>query len=117
MFDKNIFLYYNSMKKVIAKTISLIDLFKMFPDDKSSINYLESIFWKDGVFCNRCKSKEGLTQQKKNKHNYWCKSCRSYFNVKTNTPLENSNIKAQKWIIAIYFFMTARKGISRLTVE
>ena len=94
------------MKKVIGKTISLIELFKMFPDDETWLNYLESIFWKDGVKCSRCSKTEKLTQQKKNKHNYWCGNCRKYFNVKTNTPLENSNIKPQKWVIAIYMFMT-----------
>ena len=55
--------------------------------------------------------------RKRNPHNYWCGACRKYFNIRTNTPLENSNIALQKWMMTIYFFMTARKGISSLQLS
>lgn len=96
-----------------AEAVGIFKLLKIFPTDDSVLDYLESLIWSKGVHCNRCEGADRLTQQK-DKHNYWCGSCRKYFNVRTNTPIENSNISLQKWMIAIYLFMTARKGINSL---
>ena len=104
------------MKKQ-SDTLGILKLINKFPTDESVLNYLETLLWADSVHCSRCKSNNKITQQKKKVHNYWCGACRKYFNIRTNTPLENSNIALNKWMIAIYFFMTARKGVSSLQLS
>ena len=43
---------------------------------------------------------------------YWCKSCRSYFSVRTGTAIANSRVPLQKWAIAAYLYATRPKGVS-----
>jgi len=40
-----------------AKTLSLFDLQRMFPDEQSAIDYLSGILWKNGVVCPYCEGK------------------------------------------------------------
>ena len=37
---------------------------------------------------------------------YWCTDCRSYFSVRTGTPIARSNVPMRKWAIAIYLCLT-----------
>ncbi len=48
---------------------------------------------------------------------YWCSDCRSYFSVKTGTPLACSKIPLRKWAIAIYLCLTSLKSISSMKLH
>ena len=48
---------------------------------------------------------------------YRCKNTGKYFNVKTNTLFESSNIKLQKWFLAIWIITSHKKGISSLQLS
>lgn len=48
---------------------------------------------------------------------YWCSTCRSYFSVKTGTPLAHSRVPLQKWAFAVYLCSTSTKGISSLKLH
>ena len=104
------------MKKRIAKTLSLFNLYDTFPTKKSARDYFESILWKNKVVCSKCKSEKKIKKQKDD-FNYWCGECRNYFNVFTNTPLERNKIDPRKWIFACYLMMTSRKGVSSLQLS
>lgn len=43
---------------------------------------------------------------------YKCKNTGKYFNVRTNTVFENTNVPLQKWFLALYVFSSHKKGIS-----
>ena len=43
---------------------------------------------------------------------YWCTDCRSYFSVRTGTPIARSNVPLRKWAIAIYLCLTNLKSIA-----
>lgn len=47
-------------------------------------------------------------------NNYKCKNTGKYFNIRTNTLLESSNIELRKWFMAIYLITSHKKGISSL---
>ena len=99
------------MKKRKATTLSLFQLSAMFPTVESAVRYFEGIRWKGSPTCTKCDRAEKITAQKK-VGTYWCGSCRAYFTVFTNTPLERNKIDARKWLFAAYLVLTARKGIS-----
>jgi hypothetical protein len=42
---------------------------------------------------------------------YRCRDCREHFSVRTGTVLAESHLPLHKWLVAIYMFTTARKGI------
>ena len=45
---------------------------------------------------------------------YWCTDCRSYFSVRTGTPIARSNVPLRKWEIAIYLCLTSMKAVSSM---
>ncbi len=99
-----------------VKTLSLFSLMELYPTKESAIKYFEKIIWKDQVSCSKCGCDSKIKKQKDN-FNYWCGSCRGYFNVFTNTPLERNKIDPRKWLFASYLLLTSRKGISSLQLS
>lgn len=99
------------------KGITIIDLFKMFPDDQSAEQWFEAQRWPSGVRqCPDCGSDQtGPTTHKTMP--YRCKECRQFFSARKGTVLEGSRIGMQKWVIAIYMMSTALKGTSSLKLH
>lgn len=96
-------------------TISLLQLFKMFPDQESARDYLESRRWPDGATCPICGGRECVTKRKGGF--YRCNPCKEDFTVRTGTIFERSKVPLHKWIYAMYLLVTARKGISSLQLS
>lgn len=99
-----------------AKTLSLFDLHELYPTVESAIRYFEQVRWNGSPVCAKCDKDEKITAQKK-AGTYWCGSCRAYFTVFTNTPLERNKIDARKWLVAAYLLLTARKSISSMQLS
>ena len=96
--------------------ITLVDLFKMFPDNKTAEKWFESNIWRNGRTCGRCGSCN-TCEAKHPSMPYWCSDCRKYFSVKFGTVMEHSKITYQQWAIATYQFMTNVKGISSMKLH
>ena len=96
------------------KGISLIQLFRMFPDDETAEKWFIKERWPDGVACPRCGS---VNVNEKTAHAtmpYRCRDCDKRFSVKLGTMMESSNLGYQIWIIALYLFNTSLKGVSSM---
>jgi transposase-like protein len=93
-------------------TISVYQLFEMFPDQETARVYLESRLWPNGVRCPDCGLGERITPRKGGF--YRCNQCKTDFTVRTGTIFERSHIPLHKWIYAMYLVVTARKGISSM---
>ena len=100
-----------------VRTLSLLDIFKLFENEDNAVTFLENKRWGEKSCCAHCKKSEGISIAKSKKYSYWCKSCRKNFTVKTNTIMHGSNLEVKIWLIAIYMFMTARKGVSSLQLS
>ena len=96
------------------KGMSLIQLFRMFPDDETAERWFIHTRWPDGMACPRCGSVNinAKTTHKTMPHR--CRDCRRYFSAKVGTMMECSNLSYQIWIIAIYLWTTNLKGISSM---
>ena len=97
--------------------ISLIQLFKMFPDEQSAREWFESVRWPDDRACAKCGSVQTSAVPNEKPMPYWCTDCRSYFSVKTGTVMQNSNLPMRTWAIAIYQMLTNIKGISSMKLH
>ena len=96
--------------------LTLIQVMDMFPDEKTAQEWFESIIWPNGRHCPKC----GSTRTHEAKHKYMpyrCTDCRSYFSIKTNTPMQASKIPLRKWAIAIYLVLTSLKSISSMKLH
>lgn len=96
-------------------TISTYEFFKLYPDEKSAIVYLEGRRWKKGIVCPHCESKR--TSRQRDYRYHQCKDCRKKFTVCTGTIFERSHISLEKWLYSMYLLQTARKGISSLQLS
>jgi len=103
-------------KKTKAQTIGVLEFYKMFPNEDAAVAYFETIRWGTVPTCPRCQKAEKV---RAGQHPYqrWCGRCRKYFSAKTGTVMEASNKPIQLWLLAMYFLVTARKGISSLQLS
>ena len=106
---------HNESGKRIAETISVPQLFRMFPDEDTCIEWFEKARWNGVPTCHRCGSQSDITEEKP--HSYWCKVCRRRFNVKTGSMLHATKRPLQDWIYTIYTVLTSRKGISAMQLS
>ena len=96
--------------------LTLVQLMDMFPTEEAATEWFESVIWPGGRHCPKCGSLR-TREASHAKMPYWCTDCRSYFSVKTNTPLENSKIPMRKWVVAIYLCLTSLKSISSMKLS
>ena len=96
-------------------TISLMEMFKRFPDQTTARRYMEAQRWPYGPVCPYCKEGERIHSRKGGY--YRCNACREDFTVRTGTVMERSHIPLQKWLYAMYMLVTARKGISSVQLH
>ena len=102
-------------KKKAPKEISIIELFRMFPDNRAAENWFESRRWPNGsVTCPDCESENVQKKVSGSKMPYRCRNCRQFFSVKKGTVMESSKIGLQKWAIATHQMTTNPKGVSSI---
>lgn len=102
--------------KSCREGISLIELMQMFPNEETAIAWFEETRWGDNRTCAKCNS-ENTCESSHKKMPYWCTDCRSYFSVRTGTPMARSKIPLQKWAIAIYLCLTSLKSVSSMKLR
>ena len=97
--------------------ISMIELTEMFPDEASAVRWFEAIRWPEERHCGHCGSVETSEVPNAKPMPYWCKSCRSYFSVRTGTTIEKSRLPLRKWAFATYLYVTNFKGVSSMRLH
>ena len=106
--------------KSYRKGITLMDVFKLFPDDTAAENWFVSIRWPDGVECPSCGTKNVQTGTKHKTMPFRCrnyKECGKKFSVKTGSLMEGSNLGYQVWAITIYLLTTNLKSVSSMKLH
>jgi transposase-like protein len=91
---------------------TILDLIKVFPDERTCHQYLASQKWDNGVIeCPHCEHDRAYVF--KDGIRYKCKSCKIQFTAKTNTFMEASNLPTIKWLMGMYLVLH-KKGISSI---
>ena len=106
--------------KSFRKGISIIDIFKMFPDDAAAEQWFIEVRWPDGIHCPHCGSTKVQTDAKHKTMPFRCKDykvCGKRFSVKTKTVMESSNLGYQVWAIATYLLTTSLKSVSSMKLH
>jgi len=97
---------------------TLVEAVKYFSDEQTCIDFVASLRWENGVpLCPHCNSDgAGFLATRK----IWkCKNkeCRKQFSIKTGTIFEDSPLKLDKWLIAIWMIAGAKNGISSYEIH
>ena len=98
------------------KGLSLMEVMALFPDEEAAVHWFEAVYWPRERICGKCGSPNTCEARHKTMP-YWCSDCRSYFSVKTGTPLASSKIPLRKWAIAIYLCLTSLKSVSSMKLH
>ena len=97
--------------------ITLVQLMDMFPDETAATEWFESVVWNGHRYCGKCGSTRTKEVPNAKPMPYWCTDCRSYFSVRTGTPIARSNVPLRKWAIAIYLCLTSLKSVSSMKLH
>lgn len=104
--------------KAHREGISLIDLFKRFPDDAAAERWFEEQRWGgEPTWCPMCGGDKVRPVPSKRPMPYWCGDCRRNFSVRTGTVMHRSHIPLQKWAIGIYLWSVSLKGVSSMRLH
>ena len=103
--------------KHFRDSISLVDLFKMFPDDKIAETWFIKQFWPNGICCIQCGSVNIQTGAKHKSMPFRCRDCRKRFSTRTDTVMHSSKLGYQIWAIAIYLLTTSLKSVSSMKLH
>ena len=103
--------------KSYREGLTIVQLMEMFPDEESATRWFEESLWGDQRCCGKCGSTNTREVPNARPMPYWCSDCRSYFSVRTGTPLARSKIPMRKWAIAIYLCLTSLKSVSSMKLH
>ena len=97
-----------------ADCTSLYEFFRLFPDDTAATAFFEERRWRGRTVCPHCRS-DNVRRVQNGKPMPWrCRTCRKHFSVRTGTVLAESKLSLHKWLLAVHFYLTNRKGISSI---
>ena len=98
--------------------ITIVQLFRMFPDDAAAEKWFEAQRWSDGRrFCPDCGSLNYAKIKSRRPMPYRCRDCRKHFSVRKGTVMQGSPLGLQLWVIAIYMMTTGIKGTSSMKLH
>lgn len=100
---------------------SLINLIDTLHSEDDCRLYLESAKWGRDPICPHCGSVDAHHYRLRTagvfRGLYKCRDCRSRFTVTVGTMFESSHIPLKKWFVAIYLFLSHKKGVSSMQLH
>ena len=103
--------------KAYREGLTLVQMMNMFPTEEAAAKWFESVLWDGQRCCGKCGSTTTREVPNAKPMPYWCSACRSYFSVRTGTPIARSKIPMRKWAIAIYLCLTSLKSVSSMKLH
>ena len=92
------------------KTLS--DAIRYFADEQVCIDTVAAMRFPNGPQCPACLSPEPRQHWLKNQKRWQCRECGKQYSVKVNTIFEDSAIKLDKWLTAMWLLANCKNGIS-----
>jgi transposase-like protein len=88
---------------------------KALQDETAAYAWVEARVWPNGPVCPHCGGVERISKMMGNATRiglYKCYQCRKQFTVKVGTVFEDSHVKMNLWLQAMYLLCSSKKGIS-----
>jgi transposase-like protein len=91
---------------------SLSDAIRYFSDEYVCINIVSQMRWPNGPACPVCASHAERQHFLKTQKRFQCRDCGKQYSVKVGSIFEDSAIKLDKWLTAIWLLANCKNGIS-----
>ena len=99
------------------KGISLVELLELYPDEKSVVNWFESVRWSEGRYCPHCGSLEIYAVRSIKPMPYWYRDCRSYFSVRTGTVVRKFEGADEEMVVCHLPVRDQSQGVSSMKLH
>ena len=103
--------------KNFREGLSLLDVMKLFPNDKVAEEWFARVRWGGEPACPKCGSVNIQTKTTHPTMPYRCRDCRKFFSAKTGSVMQSSKLGYQTWAIAMYLLATGLKGQSSMKLH
>jgi len=109
----------------MAADLTLVQLFRDFPDEDSARRYFEEIRWPNGPECPHCGNAvqkriyriEPNPAKKIRAGLYKCAECGKQFTVTVGTIMEDSHVPLHKWLIGFYLMAASKTQVAALQLQ
>lgn len=91
---------------------SLPKFFRMFPDDRSCIQFVTDSRWPDGKRCPKCNGEDFYADSESRAGRIQCSSCKHLFSATSGTVMGNTKLPISTWLQAAFLMVTDKRGIS-----
>ena len=88
---------------------------KALHDEAAAYAWVEARLWPNGPVCPHCGGVERISKMQGESTRigvYKCYQCRKQFSVKVGTVFEDSHVKMNHWLQAVYLMCSSKKGVS-----
>ena len=93
-----------------VKTLS--DAIRYFSDEQVCIDTVADMKWSNGPICPKCDAKTDRQHWLATQKRWQCRDCGKQFSVKVGTIFEDSAIKLDKWLVAMWMLANCKNGVS-----
>lgn len=94
---------------------TLQEAIRYFADQQRCLDFAVAMRWPHGPTCPRCNSQE--YRFIKTRSIWVCKNCQKHYSVKVGTIFEESPIKLDKWLCAMWMIVNAKNGVSSYEIH
>ncbi|MXV80965.1 MAG: IS1595 family transposase [Chloroflexi bacterium] len=95
------------------EALTLIELFRRFPDNETARAWFEEKRWGGVPYCPHCGSEKVSTcTHKSMTHRCGEKECRKRFSVRVGTSMQGTHLDYQTWAVGIFLLAEFPKGVS-----
>ncbi len=85
---------------------------RYFADEQTCIDTVAQMRWPDGPVCPVCEAKADRQHFLKTQKRFQCRNCGKQYSVKVGTIFEDSAIKLDKWLTAMWMLANCKNGVS-----
>ena len=91
---------------------TLADAIRYFSDEYVCIDTVAAMRWPDGPVCPVCAAKADRQHFLKTQKRFQCRNCGKQYSVKVGTIFEDSAIRLDKWLTAMWMLANCKNGVS-----
>jgi transposase-like protein len=96
---------------------TLVEAIRYFGRPGVAREYLASLRWPDGAFCQKCGLTGADVYFMASQERWKCRGCKTQWSVKAGTIMEDSAISLDKWLCAIWMVANCKNGISSYEIH
>ncbi len=100
--------------EIVNNGMSLTEFFRLYPSDIEAEAQFVAWRWPDGIRCPHCDS-DRVSDVKSRRPQPWrCKDCRRHFSHTTDTPMHDTKLGPQTWLLGLFLIVSNPKGRSSI---